>query len=140
MKQLLLLSAALIGLALSAPAQRVRQGASRSGPAATPRPEAHYVARRAHLRVPVRAVGRGLSERGRVVCARGPLSFGRWEVCWERALVPGSWQTRTVPAVHGWVLDGCGRRVWAVITPATCERVWVPARYETQQRRVWVRY
>ena len=140
MKQLLLLSAALIGLAVSTSAQRVRSGASRSGPAAAPRPAAHYVARRTHARAPVRAVARGLSERGCVVRARGPLSFGRWEVRWERVLVPGSWQTRAVPAVHGWVLDGCGRRVWAVVTPATCERVWVPARCEAQQRRVWVRY
>ena len=140
MKQLLLLSAALIGLAVSTSAKRVRSGASRSGPAAASRHAAHYVARRTHARAPVRAVARGLSERGCVVRARGPLSFGRWEVRWERVLVPGSWQTRAVPAVHGWVLDGCGRRVWAVITPATCERVWVPARNEAQQRRVWVRY
>jgi len=55
-------------------------------------------------------------------------------------LLPGYWDERHVPARYGWVYDACGNGRWGLVAPASCERFWVPARYETQRRRVWVRY
>jgi hypothetical protein len=65
---------------------------------------------------------------------------GRWENRCEQVLVPGYWDVQCHPATFGWVYDACGHRSWGVIEPAHEHRVWVPARYETQTRRVWVRY
>ena len=144
MKHFPLLLAALIGFAVSTPAQSARYGRHHRGEAVTVRSASRHVAQRVQPVATTRAVQRGRIARGafvgRAVRSCAPRAFGRWELRCERVLVPGFWETRTIPAVHGWVLDACGFRVWGVLTPARCERVWVPARYETQQRRVWVRY
>lgn len=152
MKQLFLLSVALLGFAVSTSAQLARPGRSRSGEAATARPAARYVARSSRLGAVRRArtapsivLGGSGSPRARRAGARvyqrcAPLAGGRWELRYERVCVPGYWETRAVPAVEGWVLSLCGVRVWGVVTPPRCERLWVPARYEMRQRRVWVRY
>jgi len=58
----------------------------------------------------------------------------------DEVLLPGHWDLRYVPAVYGWSRDGCGGRRWGVVAPAGHRHVWVPARYESQRRRVWVRY
>lgn len=58
----------------------------------------------------------------------------------EQVLVPGYWDVEYHPAVYGWVYDSCGHRVWGVTEPAHDHRVWVPARYETRSRQVWVRH
>lgn len=67
-------------------------------------------------------------------------SCGRWETRCEQVLVPGYWDVEHHPAVYGWVYDSCGHRHWGVTEPAHDHRVWVPARYETRSRRVWVRH
>lgn len=65
---------------------------------------------------------------------------GRWETVYEEVLVPGYWDVQHHPAVYGWVYNACGNRVWGVVEPARDCRVWVPARYETRSRQVWVRH
>src|SRR5262245_13813411 len=69
----------------------------------------------------------------------GHRSFGHWETITEPVHIPGFWTEECVPARYGWVYDHCGRRVWSIVEPAGCRRVWVPARCETRTRRVWVR-
>ena len=144
MKHFPLLLAALMGLAVSMPAQSARYGRQHRGQIATVRSASHHVARRAVPVATQRSAQRSRVARsgfvGRTVRSCAPRVFGRWELRCEQVLVPGFWETRSIPAVHGWVFDACGFRVWGVVTPARCERFWVPARYETQQRRVWVRY
>lgn len=63
---------------------------------------------------------------------------GRWETVHEQVLVPGYWREDHVPATYGWIHDSCGHRHWGVVSPAGCRRVWVPARWETRCRQVWV--
>ena len=65
-------------------------------------------------------------------------SYGHWVTRPERVLVPGYWSVERHAAVYGWVYDPCGHRVWGVLEPAHNHRVWVPARYETRSRQVWV--
>ncbi|MFT7536548.1 MAG: hypothetical protein ACI85K_002502 [Hyphomicrobiaceae bacterium] len=65
---------------------------------------------------------------------------GRYVTRCEQVLVPGYFDLQYHAASHGWVYDSCGHRNWGVIEPAHHDRVWVPARYETQSRQVWVRY
>jgi len=65
-------------------------------------------------------------------------SYGRWVTRCEQVLVPGYWDVERHAAVYGWVYDSCGHRVWGVTRPAHDHRVWVPARYETRSRRLWV--
>ena len=149
MKQLPLLLAVLLGAAVSAqsvrsaqrhhtrvvaskPAQRsvvARSAVGHGRPVATRRSFGSSLSR-----VVVAGAVRGFVDR----CA--PRSYGRWVTRCEQVLVPGYWDERHVPAVYGWVVDACGRSRWGVVRPASCERFWVPARYETQRRRVWVRY
>ena len=64
---------------------------------------------------------------------------GRWETRCAQVWVEGRWEERHVGARYGWVRDRCGRAVWGVVVPARCERVFVPGRYETRTRRVFVR-
>ena len=85
------------------------------------------------LNTPVR-VGVGVGHRGH---HRG---HGRYVTRCEQVLVPGFWDLQYRAAVYGWVYDSCGHRSWGVVQAAYHERVWIPARYETQSRQVWVRY
>ncbi len=61
---------------------------------------------------------------------------GHWITRCEQVLVPGYWDVDYHAAVYG----SCGYRVWGVSEPAYNHRVWVPARYETRTRQVWVRH
>lgn len=54
--------------------------------------------------------------------------------------MPGYWDEQFVPATYGWVYDSCGRRSWGIVQASYYDRVWIPARYETQTRRVWVQF
>lgn len=65
---------------------------------------------------------------------------GHWITRCEQVLVAGYWDVDYHAAVYGWVYDSCGYRVWGVSEPAYNHRVWVPARYETRTRQVWVRH
>jgi hypothetical protein len=69
---------------------------------------------------------------------RAPLPRGRWETVEEQYLVPGYWDEHHVPPTYGWIYDHCGRRHWGIIDHGGCRRVWVPARWETRCRQVWV--
>ena len=63
---------------------------------------------------------------------------GRWTTVSECVLVPGYWSEEHVPPTYGWITDPCGHARWAMVDSGGCRRVWVPARYETRSRRVWV--
>jgi hypothetical protein len=63
---------------------------------------------------------------------------GHWQTIEERVLIPGYWHDEHVPPTYGWIRDHCGHRHWGVVDPGGCRRVWVPARWETRCRRVWV--
>lgn len=65
---------------------------------------------------------------------------GHWVTRCEQVLVPGYWDQQFHAATYGWVYDSCGHRSWGVLEAAHYDRVWIPARYETQNRRVWVHY
>jgi hypothetical protein len=67
-----------------------------------------------------------------------PVQRGHWQTIEEQVLVPGYWHDEHVPATYGWVYDACGHRHWGIVSAAGCRRVWVPARWETRCRRVWV--
>jgi len=64
---------------------------------------------------------------------------GHWQTVSEQFLVPGYWRDEHVPPTYGWVVDHCGCRRWAMVDPGGCRRVWVPDRWETRTRQVWVR-
>ena len=80
---------------------------------------------------PVR-FGLGVSHRGH--------NHGHYVTRCEQVLVPGYWALQYHAAAYGWVYDSCGHRSWGVLEAAHHDRVWFPARYETQSRQVWVRY
>jgi len=80
-------------------------------------------------------IGLGIGNTARAYTNYG---HGYWVTRPQQVLVPGYWSVQRQAAVYGWVYDPCGRRVWGVVEPACSHRVWVPARYETQNRRVWV--
>jgi len=69
---------------------------------------------------------------------RPPVQRGHWETVHEQVLVPGYWREEHVPPTYGWITDHCGRRRWGIVDPGGCRRVWVPARWETRCRQVWV--
>lgn len=156
MKRLPLMLAALIGVAVSAPAQRARAPQIRERSAVHVRPVSSSAARASQATARYRTARSVTSSRSalrssrRVVADRlearlrgRPSGFsgcGRWVTQSQRVLVPGYWDRRYVPAAQGWVLDACGLRILSALTPATYQDVWVPARYEIQRRRVWVRY
>ncbi len=67
-----------------------------------------------------------------------PAPRGHWETVREQVLVPGYWQEQHVPPTYGWITDRCGHRHWGIIDAGGCRQVWVPARWETRCRQVWV--
>jgi hypothetical protein len=127
MKPNLILSvAALLGLAVSAPAQFQIEG---------------LLGR--HVRVSAQ-IGHG-HDHGYEHCGYGRHNkpdkhrqHGYWRTVCEQVWVPGCYRTEYVPACYGWVYDGCGRRYWGIVAPACHRQVWVPGRYETRTRRIWV--
>jgi hypothetical protein len=64
---------------------------------------------------------------------------GHWKTVHEKVRVPGYWRDEHVPATYGWVIDSCGHRNWGIVDHGGCRRVWVPACWETRSRQVWVR-
>lgn len=119
MKRLpLLFVATLLGVAVAAPAQFQRdRRIGRTG-------------------VPVQVVGaRAGHEHGG---HRRLRQSGHWEIRYEQVLVPGYWEERNVPATYGWIYSQCGHRHWGIIDRGGCQRVWVPPRWESCPRRVWV--
>jgi hypothetical protein len=67
-------------------------------------------------------------------------NHGHYVTRCEQVLVPGYWGLQYHAATYGWVYDSCGHRSWGVLEAAHHDRVWIPARYETQSRQVWVCY
>lgn len=63
---------------------------------------------------------------------------GHWKTVYEEVLVPGYWREEHVPPTWGWIVESCGHRRWGIVAQGGCRRVWVPARYETRARQVWV--
>lgn len=63
---------------------------------------------------------------------------GHWDTVHEQVLVPGYWREDHVPPTYGWITNHCGHRHWGMVDPGGCRRVWVPARWETRCRQVWV--
>ena len=150
MKRFPLLLAALLGVVVSVPAQS-RSGRLHKGQVVSVQPAARGPIQKQAFRrgqpvsvtrsarrvgVDRRAYRNGFRD-GRGIGCR---SYGRWETRCERVLVPGYWDRQHVPAVYGWLYDSCGRRYWGIVQQACFEQVWVPARYETRSRRVWVRH
>lgn len=126
----LFLVAALLGAAVPAPAQVTIEGKIGrhvvAGVTLGARDHGdHYRGDRGNRRevVPVR---------------RMPAPRGHWETVSEQYLVPGYWAEQHVPPTYGWIVDACGHRRWGVVDAGGCRRVWVPARWETRSKRVWV--
>jgi hypothetical protein len=64
---------------------------------------------------------------------------GRYVTQTRRVLVSsGRYQSRYCAPVYGNRYDAYGRRCRVVIQKACYKNVWVPARYENRQTRVWV--
>ena len=153
----LIFVAALLGAAVSMPAQFAKQGRAlrdRTGVAVKHQLNQGDVrhknvrsrrTQRGHSRrapAPVRQVSRTVRRVGRAI-ERSTHRVGRggrgyWETRHERVLVPGYWDRQFVPARYGWVYDSCGRRSWGIVCDAHYDRVWIPARWESRPRRVWV--
>jgi len=116
---------ALLGAAVSVPSQvsiQGRIGRHVQGSVSIGRGDSHdHHARRGSIRLPAPAPVRG-----------------HWQTVCEQVLVPGCWTEQHVPPTYGWVYDSCGHRHWGAIDRGGCRRVWVPAHYEHQTRRVWV--
>lgn len=113
--------AALLGVAVSAPAQITVAGklgrhvvGSVTFGHPSPRPRMHVE--------PVRHIA----------------PSGHWETVCEQVLVPGYWVEQHVPPTYGWVRGHCGRLEWGIVDPGGCRQVWVPPRYEHRTRQVWV--
>ncbi|MCK5945006.1 MAG: hypothetical protein KAI24_23665 [Planctomycetes bacterium] len=145
MKRFPLLLAALIGVAVSVPAQNRRHGRHPQGQVVTAQPAARGPVSQQAFRRGQPIQNSRPTRRGQVIDrgSRGNRGFGRrghghWETRCERVLVPGYWDRQHVPAVYGWIYSGCGHRHWGIIKPACFESVWIPARWETRSRRVWV--
>ena len=68
---------------------------------------------------------------------RAPVHQGHWQTVCEQVLVPGYWHEQHVPPTYGWIYH-CGHSHWGIVDRGGCRRVWVPARWETRSRRVWV--
>jgi hypothetical protein len=132
----LLLVAALLGAAVSAPAQvsiEARIGRNIVGQVVVGARDHgdHYRGDRGD---------RGSRDHRRhvVPVRRVPAPRGHWETVQERYLVPGYWSEQHVPPTYGWIVDSCGHRRWGVVDAGGCRRVWIPARWETRSNRVWV--
>jgi hypothetical protein len=130
----LFLLAALLGAAVSAPAQVVIEGRlGRHLRGAVVIGNQHDRGHRDHDRIRV--------DRSHQHCEpirRIPAPRGRWETVEEQFLVPGYWDEQHVPPTYGWIYDHCGHRHWGIVDQGGCRRVWVPARWETRCRQVWV--
>lgn len=113
--KLMLIGAALLGLASSVPAQGLLGGL-------TGRHARH--SRHAHEHV----------HHNHAPAHR----HGYWTTVCEQVWLPGCYREEYVPPRYGWVYDACGRARWAMVEPGCTRRVWVPGRYETRTRRVWV--
>lgn len=113
--------AALLGVAVSAPAQfSIGVGLGR------------------HVRGSV-TIGHGeprVAVQVEPVCRPEPR--GHWETVCEQVLVPGYWTEEHVPPTYGWIRGHCGRLEWGMVDPGGCRRVWVPPHYEQRSRQVWV--
>ena len=106
----MLVLAALLGAAVSAPAQVVieaRLGRDLRGAVVIGNQRDHrdrdHRDHRDHGRV----------DRSRDHCEpirRAPLPRGRWETVEEQYLVPGYWDEQHVPPTYGWIRDHCGHR------------------------------
>ncbi len=62
---------------------------------------------------------------------------GHYEVRREKITIPGHWKEVIEPAEYRRVRRGCGWET-VMIKPETIRRVWVPARCEWQETKVWV--
>jgi hypothetical protein len=122
MKHSLLILAAALAAAVSAPAQISIEARFGRHPRATVKVGGHHHHDHHHHCEPVRR----------------PVQRGRWETVEEQCLVPGYWRDEHVPPTYGWIVDSCGHRHWGIVDRGGCRRVWVPARWETRSRRVWV--
>lgn len=125
--------AALLGVAVSAPAQRITiDGAIGRHLVGSVTVSARDHDHREH--------GRRDRPRRHVEPVRRPAPRlrGHWRTIEEQVLVPGFWHEQHVPPTYGWITDRCGRRHWGIVDPGGCRRVWVPARWETRTRRIWV--
>ena len=136
----LLLVAALLGAAVSAPAQfRIegRFGRHHAGAIVVGEERAH--ARLVDGRVDT--CPDGFVEQGprRHVRRAGHRQRGRWETHYEQVLVPGYWHVEHLPATYGWIYSGCGHRHWGIVDRGGPRRTWVPPRWERRAQRVWVR-
>lgn len=128
----LLCVATLLGLAVSLPAQD----------------DADAIARRSRNRLPFDCAPQpfrpqfvpAVFPRPRFLVAQPcpPEPRGHWQTVTESVLVPGCWREEVVPPVYGWVRNHCGRPEWRIVQAGGCRRIWVPARYETRTRQVWV--
>jgi len=119
---------ALLGAAVSAPAQVSIEG--RIG---------RHVVGRVVVSNPAHGDhGHRDSRRHREPVRRAPAPRGHWDTVHEQYLVPGYWNEQHLPPTYGWIVDSCGHRRWGVVDAGGCRRVWVPARWETRSRRVWV--
>ena len=126
-RYLLICVVALLGAAVSAPAQIAIEGKLGNlvrGTVVINHDHNHSHGRNhGHVRIePVR---------------RAPAR-GHWETRCEQVLVPGYWHEEHVPPTYGWIRDYCGHHHWGVVDAGGCRRVWVPARWETKSQRVWV--
>lgn len=119
----MLVVAAVVAAAVSAPAQVSIEG--RLG---------------RHIHASVIVDGRAPQHRdAREQVRRHPVrQRGHWDTVHEQVLVPGYWREDHVPPTYGWIMDHCGHRHWGIVDPGGCRRVWVPARWETRCRQVWV--
>lgn len=137
MKHFPLFVAALLGLAFSAPAQHssVRHGGQGGrGPApivSSRGGEQHGAHQRGPVLVQPRPMVRPIA---RLSHHRG----GYWQTITEQVLVPGHWEQQHVPPSYGWIYSGCGHRHWGLIDRGGCRNVWIPDRWETRSRQVWV--
>jgi hypothetical protein len=137
MKQLpWMVLAALLGAAVSSPAQVSIEagfgGHWRSG--VVIRAE-HQHGHRTKHRGPHRCVEH---DRGCLPVPHVGRSHGHWQTICEQVWIPGYWREEHVPPRYEWVTDACGHSRQVLVDGGGCRRVWVPGRYESRSRRVWV--
>lgn len=127
-RYLLICVVALLGAAVSAPAQIAIQG--KLGNAVRGSVVLGHDHHHGH--------GHNHGNHVRFSPVRRAPARGHWETRCEQVLVPGYWSEQHVAPTYGWVWDHCGHRHWGIVDRGGCRRVWVPARWETKHRRVWV--
>jgi len=119
---------ALLGAAVSAPAQFPLEARIADNARGRVTAGQHASHRHAVVREPLR----------RMPHAAPVAVHGHWETVCEQVFVPGCWREEHVPPTYGWVHSSCGHRHWGLIDRGGCRRIWVPAHHETRSRRVWV--